>query len=300
MDANFAGRPAPDSAVQAGRRRPDSEGLSWPPRTCVHSPSTHQSRGESAGHRCRRGTATRPVLMNHMTSGQVGSQIAEHRETSQGPAYTRARCTQARDGASAVGVSSLRRCRRAQTQALSGVHTLVGAARQSARAMGLGARGTGALAATAMGGVLPALRWLPAGVRITEPLAQLRARPLDAASGRCPPGSFRLCHVSASVAGAAPGLHLSDAELWPELRWQQKPAAPLVLEGEGRVPWVPSFPSPPAAPRPETQTLVLAQEWWSRACTARGAGPGGWGRGGGLAGPHWVSWRPSRSPRKAE
>lgn len=149
--------------------------------------------------------------------------------------------------------------------------------------MGLGARGTGALAATAMGGVLPALRWLPAGGRITEPLAQLRARPLDAASGRCPPGSFRLCHVSASAAGAASGLHLSDAELWPELRWQQKPAAPLVLEGEGRVPWVPSFPSPRAAP-----SLRRKRSSWRRsggpACTARGAGPCGVGsgrRGGG-------------------
>lgn len=166
--------------------------------------------------------------------------------------------------------------------------------------MGLGARGTGALAATAMGGVLPALRWLPAGVRITEPLAQLRARPLDAASGRCPPGSFRLCHVSASAAGAASGLHLSDAELWPELRWQQKPAAPLVLEGEGRVPWVPSFPSPRAAPRPETPTPVLAQEWWSRPETLVGPGPAREGRGGGVAGPQWVSWGASRSPRKAE
>lgn len=134
-----------------------------------------------------------------------------------------------------------------------------------ARAVGLRARGTGALAATAMGGVLPALRWLLAGVRKTELLAARRARPLDAASGRYPPGRFRHCHVSASAAGAASGLHLGDAELWPELRRQQKPAAPLVLEGE-----VGSRGSRPRPPPPRHQTLVLAQERWSRPALAWG------------------------------
>lgn len=150
------------------------------------------------------------------------------------------RAMRRRARASAEGVRSRRRCGRAPAQ--WDVNTRAGAARAGAGAVGLGGRGAGALAAHAMGGVLTAPRWLPAGVGLAKPPAPLRARPPDAASGRGRPGRLRRCHVSdAAAGGAASGLHLGDAEPRPELRRQQKLAAALVLEGEGpgRGPGVP-------------------------------------------------------------
>ena len=117
-----------------------------------------------------------------------------------------------------------------------------------------------------MGGVLPELRWLPAAVRRTEPLAPLTARPLDAASGRGPPGRLRRCHVPTRAACAAPGLHLGDAEPWPERRRQQNPAAPLVLAGEGRFGRPRGF------------------------CPARRSRAGGAGSSGTVRGPGSVAW----------
>lgn len=137
-----------------------------------------------------------------------------------------------------------------------------------------------------MGGVLTALRWLPAGVGPAKAPAPLRARPPDAASGRGRPGRLRRCHVSDAAAGAASGLHLGDAEPRPELRRQQKLAAALVLEGEGpaRGPGVAGS----GVPGPGAMEPACSGLW--------GPSSAGWGRRAAPRAESCPSGRRGRSP----
>lgn len=110
----------------------------------------------------------------------------------QGRAHTRPSCAQAPAPGREVTAQAQARARRRARRGRGG------ARRRSA----VGVCGTGALAASAMGGVLPELRWLPAGVRRPEAPAALRSWPLDAASGRGRLGQLRRCHVSVGPTGA--------------------------------------------------------------------------------------------------